>query len=104
MKKAYLFLVKNWKTSIVGLLTTILTYLLTIGKITQGQFELGVGVLVSIGYLLAKDGDSTLSTDEKEMMLNSMTARIDQKFEEETEQLFQINQKITKINNLKKQA
>lgn len=35
MKKAYLFIVKNWKTTIIGILTSILTYLLSTNKINN---------------------------------------------------------------------
>lgn len=35
MKKAYLFLVRNWKTTIVGILTSLLTYLLSNGTISK---------------------------------------------------------------------
>lgn len=68
MKKIYLFIVKNWKTSIIGLLTSILTYLLSSGKINNNQYELILGILVSLGYILTKDGDKSISNstlDEK---------------------------------------
>lgn len=61
MNKIYLFLVKNWKTTIIGASTSILTYLTSINKISQSQFEMIIGILVSIGYLLSKDGDTTIS-------------------------------------------
>lgn len=61
MNKIYLFLVKNWKTTIIGASTSILTYLTSINKISQPQFEMIIGILVSIGYLLSKDGDTTIS-------------------------------------------
>ena len=61
MNKIYLFLVKNWKTTIIGASTAILTYLTSINKISQPQFEMIIGILVSIGYLLSKDGDTTIS-------------------------------------------
>ena len=60
MEKIHLFLIKNWKTTIIGASTSILTYLTSINKISQPQFEMIIGILVSIGYLLSKDGDTTI--------------------------------------------
>ena len=62
MKKAYLFLVRNWKTTIVGILTSLLTYLLSNGTISKEQFELSLGILVAVGYVLTKDGDVSTPT------------------------------------------
>lgn len=61
MNKIYLFLIKNWKTTIIGAATSVLTYLTSINKISQSQFEMIIGILVAIGYVLSKDGDTTIS-------------------------------------------
>lgn len=61
MNKVYLFLVKNWKTTIIGAATAVLTYLTSTEKITQPQFEMIIGILVAVGYFFSKDGDTTIS-------------------------------------------
>ena len=75
MKKTYLFIVKNWKTTIIGILTSILTYLLSTNKIDNNQYELILGLLISIGYILTKDGDKTISN-------NTLEQKVEQKVEE----------------------
>lgn len=80
MKKAYLFIVKNWKTTIIGILTSILTYLLSTNKIDNNQYELILGLLISIGYVLSKDGDKSLSN-------NTLEEKVEEKVEEKLNQL-----------------
>ena len=59
MKNIYLFLIKNWKTSVSGIIVAILVYLQQIGVITESQFTLYTSVMVAIGFLFSKDGDET---------------------------------------------
>ena len=77
MKKTYLFIVKNWKTSIVGAITALLTYLLSIGKIDNNKYELILVLLISIGYILTKDGDKSISNTTLEQKVNE---KVDEKF------------------------
>ena len=80
MEKAYLFIVKNWKTTIIGILTSILTYLLSTNKIDNNQYELILGLLISIGYVLSKDGDKSISN-------TTLEQKVDEKVEEKLKQL-----------------
>ena len=79
MKKAYLFIVKNWKTSIVGAITAVLTYLLSIGRIDNNKYELILGLLISIGYILTKDGDKSISNNTLEQKSRTKSRRKNKK-------------------------
>jgi hypothetical protein len=60
MKTAILnFLVKNWKTTIAGLIIAVATYLKTTGSLSVEAFTLVGSVTTAIGLLLAKDGNTT---------------------------------------------
>ncbi len=80
MKKTYLFIVKNWKTTIVGAITAVLTYLLSIGRIDNNKYELILGLLISIGYILTKDGDKSISN-------TTLERKVDEKLEEKLEKI-----------------
>lgn len=87
MQKVYDFLVKNWKTTIVGVLTTVLTYFLSNGSITEHQFQLGIGLLVAIGAILSKDGDGTITDQEKTEISEQTDQKIEEKFNQETNKI-----------------
>lgn len=84
MQKVYDFLVKNWKTTIVGVLTTVLTYFLSNGSITEHQFQLSIGLLVAIGAVLSKDGDGTITDQEKTEISEQTDQKIEEKLNEES--------------------
>lgn len=50
-------LIKNWKTSISGIIVAILVYLQQNAIITESQFTLYTSLMVAIGFLFSKDGD-----------------------------------------------
>lgn len=80
MNKVYLFLVKNWKTTIIGAATSVLTYLTSTGKISQPQFEMIIGILVAVGYFLSKDADTTISD-------KTLNAKVDERLEERKQEI-----------------
>ena len=59
MKKIKNFLVKNWKTSIAGVIVAIATYLKVSNVIDANAFTLIGSLTPAIGLMLAKDSDKT---------------------------------------------
>jgi len=59
MKKIKNFLVKNWKTSIAGVVVAIATYLKVSNVIDANAFTLIGSLTTAIGLMLAKDSDKT---------------------------------------------
>ena len=59
MKKIKNFLVKNWKTSIAGVIVAIATYLKVSNVIDANAFTLIGSLTTAIGLMLAKDSDKT---------------------------------------------
>ena len=59
MKKIKNFLVKNWKTSIAGVIVAIATYLKVSNVIDANAFTLIGSLTNAIGLMLAKDSDKT---------------------------------------------
>lgn len=59
MKKLKNFLVKNWKTSIAGVIVAIATYLKVSNVIDVNAFTLIGSLTTAIGLMLAKDSDKT---------------------------------------------
>ncbi len=55
------YIVKSWKTTFAGVALFILTFLVQDGKITQSEFEMGIGVLTALGFTFSKDADQTHS-------------------------------------------
>ena len=58
-KKIKNFLVKNWKTSIAGVIVAIATYLKVANIIDANAFTLIGSLTTAIGLMLAKDSDKT---------------------------------------------
>ena len=58
-KKLKNFLVKNWKTSIAGVVVAIATYLKVANIIDANAFTLIGSLTTAIGLMLAKDSDKT---------------------------------------------
>jgi hypothetical protein len=50
---------KNWKTSLAGVLVAGLTFAVAKGYIDKDTYFLIFGILVSLGLINAKDGDQT---------------------------------------------
>lgn len=80
MEKIHLFLIKNWKTTIIGAATSILTYLTSTGKISQPQFEMIIGILVAVGYFFSKDADTTISD-------KTLNAKVDERLNDKKEEI-----------------
>ena len=59
MKQLFKNFITHWKTSVVGLLVAILTYMLWSKVITVTEWAEGLGVVASVISLLAKDWDKT---------------------------------------------
>ena len=59
MKEIKNFLVKNWKTSIAGVIVAIATYLKVSNVIDANAFTLIGSLTTAIGLMLAKDSDKT---------------------------------------------
>lgn len=57
------YLVKSWKSTLVGVVIFIATFLIQEGKITQSQFEMVLAVLSALGFVITKDGDQTHSNN-----------------------------------------
>ncbi len=53
------FLVKNWKTTLGGLLIAVATILWQAGIITSEIFAMITAILTTLGFISAKDGDKT---------------------------------------------
>lgn len=53
------FIIKNWKTSLAGFAGLVTTFLKSKGIIDEETFTLILGLIATIGLLLAKDGDQT---------------------------------------------
>lgn len=58
-QKLWIFLGKNWKTTLGGLLILIAGILLKAEIISQEIFGIITTVLVALGFLVAKDADKT---------------------------------------------
>jgi hypothetical protein len=61
LKYLHAYVVKSWKTTLVGSVIFIATFLIQEGKITQSQFEVVLAVLSAMGFVITKDGDKTHS-------------------------------------------
>lgn len=59
MKKLKNFLIKNWKTSIAGVVVAIATYLKVANVIDANTFTLIGSLATAIGLMLAKDSDKS---------------------------------------------
>jgi hypothetical protein len=64
IKYLHAYVVKSWKTTLVGAVIFIATFLIQEGKITQSQFEVVLAVLSAMGFVISKDGDQTHSSHE----------------------------------------
>jgi hypothetical protein len=53
------FFIKNWKTTLGGIVVIILTGLHAQGKIGQDLFTTLIGLLTAAGLIAAKDADKT---------------------------------------------
>jgi len=62
MKKFRNFLVKNWKTTIAGVVVAVATYLKASDIIDTNAFTLIGSLTTAIGLMLAKDSDKTGSS------------------------------------------
>lgn len=56
------YLIKNWKTTLAGLLIAVLTALKYSGKITPETYEIFLGILSASGLLAAKDSNISGTT------------------------------------------
>lgn len=63
IKYLHAYVIKSWKSTLVGLVIFIATFLIQEGKITQSQFEMVLAVLSAMGFVIAKDGDQTHSNN-----------------------------------------
>lgn len=52
-------LIKNWKTSLLGVAGLALVVMMLAGRVTPEQFLTGLGTIVGGGLLAAKDGNVT---------------------------------------------
>jgi hypothetical protein len=52
-------MIKNWKTTLSGLLIFIILGLYLLNKITNEQFLTTTTFLIGIGFISAKDGNKT---------------------------------------------
>lgn len=59
MKKLKNFLVKNWKTSIAGVVVVVATYLKVANIVDANAFALIGSLTTDIGLMLAKNSDKT---------------------------------------------
>lgn len=59
MRKFKNFLVKNWKTTIAGVIVAIATYLKVVNIIDANAFTLIGSLTTAVGLMLAKDSDKT---------------------------------------------
>lgn len=57
--KLWSFLLKNWKTTLGGILVAIATLLWQSGVIDATTFGVIQSILVALGFAVAKDGDKT---------------------------------------------
>ena len=65
MKKLKNFLIKNWKTSIAGVVVAIATYLKAANVIDVNAFTLIGSLTTAVGLMLAKDSDKSGNTSKE---------------------------------------
>jgi hypothetical protein len=53
------FIIKNWKTTVSGLLILAMLGIYLLNKITTEQFLTATAFMVSVGLIASKDGDET---------------------------------------------
>ena len=59
MKDAFLNMVKNWKTTLSGMVVLFLLYLYLGGHIDKEQMETAIYMCIGLGLIASKDGSNT---------------------------------------------